>query len=366
MNTKQREKAFTIGNLLVNQEKAQIIVPALRQEQGFWFGGGNTVEDSDKNLWICGRYRNSGDSRYGINEGERGAELAIFKSDSSFSNIQKVLSFKKADLNVGELEVLSIEGSKLHFTDTGVELFVSTEKKRKYPKDIEEFQKPGTGIWSIEHALAPSIEALQAAEFTTILETNEPEVLHIKDPVVYDTKGGDTVLAFSSHPFNWSSSNSGFTVRPVNSKSFQKPNFTFFRRGFTWDVAMSRITGLARIPSVGDFENANSSLFFYDGGECMRNLDEHKHAISRPRGYSCEELGGLAYIENDDLTTVDRISKILPAFISPYGTGSSRYVDVLTTDDAYYVTWQQSQKDKSQPLVGVIVTKSEVEKVLQS
>ena len=364
MDTKHAEKALALGKLLVNQEKAQIIVPALSPEQGFWFGGGNTVEDSAGNLWVCGRYRNSGDSRFGINVGERGAELAIFKINRNFTSTEKVLSFDKQDLHVNGLEVLSIEGSKLHFTDKGVELFVSTEKKRSYPKGIEEFQKPGTGIWSIEHAVAPNVEALKNAELTTILQTDEPEVLHIKDPVVYDTEAGDTVLAFCTHPFNWSSSNSGFIVRPAGASDFSQPDFTFFRRGFTWDVAMSRVTSVMRIPAVGDFAGESISLFFYDGGECMRNLDEHAHAARRPRGYSCEELGGLAYIQKDDFSSVERVSRILPTFVSPHGTGSSRYVDVLATEDAFFVTWQQSQKDKSQPLVGHVVSRSEVEKLL--
>jgi len=97
----------------------------------------------------------------------------------------------------------------------------------------------------------------------------------------------------------------------------------------------------------------------------MRNLDEHRHAAKRPRGYSCEELGGLAYIENDDLSTVERISELLPAFVSPHGTGSSRYVDILATKEACYVTWQQSQKDGSQPLVGHRVPMSLVNRFLE-
>ncbi|MFW5711630.1 MAG: exo-alpha-sialidase [Spirochaetota bacterium] len=365
MDAKHTEKALALGKLLVNQKDARVIIPALSPEAGFWFGGGNTVEDSTGNLWICGRYRNSGDSRFGVNVGERGAELAIFRSDRGFSKVEKVLAFRKSDLNANGLEVISIEGSKLHFTANGVELFVSTEKKRSYPQGIEEFQKPGTGIWSIEHAVAPSIEALKDAELSTILQTDDPEVLHIKDPVVYDTETGDTVLAFCTHPFNWSSSNSGFAVRPAGATDFSEPDFTFFRRGFTWDVAMSRVTSIMRMPSVGAFSKLHSSLFFYDGGECMRNLDEHKKAVKRPRGYSCEELGGLAYIRDDDLASVKRISRILPAFVSPHGTGSSRYVDVLAADDAYFVTWQQSQKDESQPLVGNVVQRSAVEKLLR-
>jgi hypothetical protein len=33
------------------------------------------------------------------------------------------------------------------------------------------------------------------------------------------------------------------------------------------------------------------------------------------------------------------------------GVGTSRYVDILTTEEGFYATWQQSQADLSQPLV---------------
>ena len=53
-------------------------------------------------------------------------------------------------------------------------------------------------------------------------------------------------------------------------------------------------------------------------------------------------------------------------FVSPYGTGCSRYVDVLVTDDAFYTTWQQSQDDLSQPLVMTKVDRNEVASLLDS
>ena len=118
------------------------------------------------------------------------------------------------------------------------------------------------------------------------------------------------------------------------------------------------------LPRVGVLANRDIKLLFYDGGECVRNLDEHAAAVKRPRGYSCEELGGLAYYENDDLHSVERLSIIEPMFVSPYGSGCSRYVDVLETGEHYYATWQQAQADGSQPLVMNVVPRSDLEKLL--
>ena len=105
-------------------------------------------------------------------------------------------------------------------------------------------------------------------------------------------------------------------------------------------------------------------MFFYDGGECVRDLDQHATAVKRPRGYSCEELGGVAYCQDGDLNTVQRLSVNHPMFVSPHGTGCSRYVDVLATADNFIVTWQQSQDDGSQPLVMNVVPRAEIEALL--
>ena len=105
------------------------------------------------------------------------------------------------------------------------------------------------------------------------------------------------------------------------------------------------------VPKAGAFANQAVTLMFYDGGECVRNLDEHATAVKRPRGYSCEELGGAGYFLDGDFANIERLSKHAPLFVSPHGTGCSRYVDVLQTADGYYATWQQSQPDGSQPLV---------------
>jgi hypothetical protein len=48
---------------MIDQEKAEIIIPAKKSETGFWFGGGKLAADHQGTIWLSGRYRNSGDSR---------------------------------------------------------------------------------------------------------------------------------------------------------------------------------------------------------------------------------------------------------------------------------------------------------------
>ena len=91
---------------------------------------------------------------------------------------------------------------------------------------------------------------------------------------------------------------------------------------------------------------------------------ESEKAKKRPRGYSCEEIGGALFGWDEDFPEMERLSCLEPLFLSPHGTGSSRYVDVIQTADGLLATWQQSQPDTSQPLVGHAVPLDEVQKLL--
>ena len=145
------ERLTNLANALVNQNRARVIVPAQQPSTGFWFGGGNTIEDANGDLHAVGRYRNHGDSRTGVAAGERGLELAIFTSTNGGETWQKAVSFSKPELNVGDRTVLSIEGSAIRRTSNGYELYVSTEKDGiRYPAGYEGYLKPGTGVWTIE------------------------------------------------------------------------------------------------------------------------------------------------------------------------------------------------------------------------
>jgi hypothetical protein len=358
----------SLARTLVDQDKSRVIVPPNKAASGFWFGGGNMIESSDGTLHVVGRYRNHGDSRTGVAAGERGLELAVFESRNRGESFEKTLSFSKTDLNMPDRKVLSIEGSALRWIEGGVELIVSTEKDGiGYPEGLEDHLKPGTGVWTIERLAAESFAELKNAGPETIVEAAVPEYLHVKDPFLYE-RDGQTILLFCTHPFSWSSSNTAFVEVPTGGDEEDDGEplamLDFFPRGTTWDVAITRGTCVLDVPKTGIFSNVDVSLVFYDGGESLRNLDEHASAVKRPRGYSCEELGGAAYIIEGDLTTIDRLSRNLPFFISPHGTGCSRYVDVLATEDGMYATWQQAQPDGSQPLVMNFVSTEQIEAIL--
>ena len=360
-------RLFELGKALIDQTSARVIVEPQDRSTGFWFGGGNMVQAPNGDLFVVGRYRNHGDSRTGLGAGARGVELAIFRSVDAGATWEKVLSFDKPSLNIGDREVLSIEGTAMRWTADGVELFVSTEKKNvAYPPGLDSYLKPGTGVWTIEHAIASDVDSLATAEFKTIIESDDPQYVHVKDPFLYegtDAVGGNLQILFCTHPFCWTSSNTGYMTRTSDSK-MQPAVYEVFSRGFTWDVAMTRTTAVVNVPHVGQFADISAALVFYDGGECVRNLDEHKSAVNRPRGYSCEELGGLAYTLNGDLHTIRRLSVLEPSFVSPWGTGCSRYVDVLATENGMYATWQQSQDDLSQPLVMHHIDQSRIKQIL--
>ncbi|QDV40817.1 hypothetical protein Enr13x_06530 [Stieleria neptunia] len=373
-----QSKLVDLCHLLIDQRRARVIVPPYDASSGFWFGGGNMAVGPQGDLYLVGRYRNHGDSRTGLAAGSRGLELAIFRSRDQGRSFEKVVGMGKQELSPGETPVLSIEGSAIRFSPNSVELYVSTEKDRVgYPPEFQRFLKPGTGVWSIDRIDADSVEGLKDAAIVPWLVSKEPETIHVKDPFLYETPTGPLLL-FCSHPFNWSCSNTGFVPADaavprddsVSSETSgastrcESATFDFFPRGNVWDVAMTRGTAVIDVPALGAFLGQNVQLMFYDGGECVRDHTQHAESVARPRGHSCEELGGAAVFLDRRWQQPQRLSRYEPLFVSPFGTGCSRYVDVLDRPEGMYATWQQSQPDGSQPLVLHFVPRSEIESVL--
>jgi len=349
----QEETLIRLARRLVNPEQARILIEPYGREKGYWFGGGNLAEGPDGAIYLVGRYRNPGDSTAGLAKGERGLELAIFRSSAGGRGFEKILSFSKKDLGFEEYDVLSIEGSALNFLEEGVELFISSEKANLfYPQPFEDYQKPGTGVWTIDRIAAPGVRELKDRPVRPLFSSRDPQYLQVKDPVVYSPSSGGTILFFCTHPFTWSSSNSAYAFRPRGREQFSEPVFDFFRRGTTWDVAVTRISDLLFLPEWKKVRGGEDlSLVFYDGAECLRDHEQSTWGVTRPRGYSCEELGGLAILPSEDPARIERVSKNVPLFVSPWGTGGCRYVHALRTQEGILATWQQSQKDGSQPLV---------------
>ena len=323
------------------------------------------VEGPDGSFYLVGRYRSSGDARTGVGKGARGHELAVFRSLDGEDDFEKILSFNKDDLTADDKQVISIEGAALNFRSGVIELFVSIEKSGiDYPKGLEDFKKHGAGVWTIDRMEAFTIEGLKDAAVTPFLSSNSPEHIHIKDPVVHTTADGDTVLFFCTHPFGWSSSNSAYCIRPGGKNDFSNQVFNFFPRGFTWDVAVARITDVLSIPEAFGSVAGRHQIVFYDGAECIREHAQNANAIRRPRGYSCEEIAGLAMYPDEKIDNIERISKIEPLFVSPWGTGCSRYIHTCVTRNKIIAIWQQSQKSGAQHLVLNSVTAEGVRSIL--
>ena len=368
LNPIQQQNLTNLLQSLIDQKAARILIPANQSKPGFWYGGGNMVLDNRGVFWLCGRYRDQGDSRTGTESGKRGLELALWCSDDEAKNFTKIQSWSKANLNKDGQRVISIEGSALHQCRNGSwELFLSTEKKCSYPEPLKPYQKPGTGIWSIDRIKGESPDKLKTDSLESVLDAYEhPGYLHIKDPVLIDNvTNGQTCLIFSNHPFSWTSGNTGLATRMLDQDCFKVDTWEMVGRGPCWDVASTRITGRFKIPALGNFQVLpKCSVFFYDGAECMNRLDQNIRGFKRPRGSSCEELGGAMLCWDSKFPSMQRLSPLEPLFISPWGTHCSRYVDTLSTPSGIHATWQQTQKDGSQPLVHNFLSTYEIEKIL--
>ena len=210
----------------------------------------------------------------------------------------------------------------MNFHEEGVELFISSEKANLfYPPPFEEHQKPGTGVWTIDRIAAAEIMGLKDQSARLLLSSRDPQYLHVKDPVVYSPSSGGTILFFCTHPFSWSSSNSAYAVRTRGSGRFSEAVFDFFSRGTTWDVAVSRISDLLPLPEWREvWGGEDLSLVFYDGAECLRDHEQSTWGVKRPRGYSCEELGGLAVLPSESRPHRADF-EIRTAFCIPVGNG---------------------------------------------
>jgi hypothetical protein len=363
----QTEKLTALASALIDQEAARVLVEPLERSTGYWFGGGNIIRDRDGSVLSCGRYRVYGDSRTGIHSGERGKEASIFRASGFDGEFEKVATFSKSDLSYPDREVVSIEGVALHLTDDGIEFFVSSEKDIPYPAHLDGYLKPGAGVWSIDRLSAHSLPNLAPSSLEEVIPAglHDPARLHTKDPWPFDLPNGDVILGYCTHPFSWSSSGTALALRRKGSATWETLANDLLPRGPVWDIAAARVTERLAVPKLGVFaDGPDLSLYFYDSCECLRQLDENPRAVSRPRGWSCEEIGGIAVGEDHDLSKIESLSVEAPLFISPHGTGCSRYVATFVDESGIFATWQQSQDDLSQPLVGHFLSMDRVVEIL--
>ena len=65
--------------LLDQRESTPLIMPQENSE-GFWFGGGNFIQQEDGTILTCGRYRNHGDARTEPEQGNEAWSFPFLKS----------------------------------------------------------------------------------------------------------------------------------------------------------------------------------------------------------------------------------------------------------------------------------------------
>ena len=61
-----KKKIIELAEALIDQKKARILMHPLKASEDFWYGSGSMVTDEQGQFYLCGRYRNSGDSRTGL------------------------------------------------------------------------------------------------------------------------------------------------------------------------------------------------------------------------------------------------------------------------------------------------------------
>ena len=93
------------------------------------------------------------------------------------------------------------------------------------------------------------------------------------------------------------------------------------------------------------------TLGFYDGGECLRSHEGARPRLPPPARALLRGDRRADDFAGGDLEEPHRLSANEPLFVSPWGTGCSRYVTTLRAGDSIHAFWQQSQPDRSQPLV---------------
>jgi len=182
-------KLTRLGSKLIDQQRGRLLVQPTEDADGFWFGGGNCVRDPR-------------------------------------------------------------EGSALKVNKRRIEIMVFTEKFRPYPRQFIGFQKPDTGLWSIDTFGAANPDRLNPQEsIAPPLASNDPAYLHLKDPnLPPGLHRGQSLLLYDAHPYSWSSSTSGSAT--LSAQSCISDGHDIFPRGSTWDVAASRITCRLPVPKA--------------------------------------------------------------------------------------------------------------------
>lgn len=286
---------------------------------GYWAGAPAAFHDQrDGVFYLCYRLRRP----RGV-EPDRGALARIARSDDGL-RFDDVLTFTKAQFNSPSIEKCALirdDAGRWHY-------FAS-------------FVDGATGTWRIDRLEAPSLDHLDPADRSPVFTADDLDLQGVKDPWVARVDEG-YVMLFSAATAVASTTDASHETGDIYStghclsvtglatsadlRSWDYEGVVFEPAPGQWDAYCARLGGPVR---VGPTWWAP-----YDGAAGVEE--------------NYEERCGLAM--SADLRQWKRVSATTPSLVSPYASGSLRYVAPILVAGTLYAYYEFARPDGSHDL----------------
>lgn len=272
--------------------------------RGHWVGAPSVlVEEAGSRVLLSYRRRRPRDG----SADERGYLAAVAESSDGGRTFTDIWHLTKNEVATSSIERFSLRRG----SEGGYLLYTSWE------------DPPSSGRWRIDVLRADSPDAFSLDSAMPVLSPDDLGVDAVKDPVVV-TRGDEVVMYASTFltpagpaPTSVATSRDGTAFVPVGMA---------LGVGAGWDAYQ------ARLSSVLPFGHGH--VGYYDGGAS--------------RDEDTEERCGIAV--SVDLVHWRSVSTQQPAIVSPYASGSLRYVEVVTIGDTPYAYYEYTRPDGAHEL----------------
>ena len=324
----EKEKSET--KTLFDPKDGNTIIDSPGKGSGYWAGAPSAYFDAAKGkFYLSYRLRKP--------HPQRGSESRIAESTDGLK-FTDIWSVRKEDL-----ETSSMERSALIVTPNGAyRLYIS-------------YVDPVNNKWRIDMMESDDPRYFNIAKRRSILSADGMQVEGVKDPHFLILDGAYYMFfSYAEKLSNGSpeqitqlhATGDIFNTGKVKSKSglaVSQDGISFqwlrdvLSLGTSWDSHTARVACVLPVK--------HGYAIFYDG------------ASDGERNY--EESTGIA--TSNDLVHYERISSERPGLVSPFGTGSLRYVSAVSVGDNFYFYYECSKPDGSHDLRLSIVKKGNVE-----
>ncbi|HTW07468.1 MAG TPA: sialidase family protein [Acidimicrobiales bacterium] len=284
-------------------EQGETVLVPERPGRGYWVGAPCVVAGGGRVLLSYRRRRPRDGSAQ-----ERGHMAAIAESSDGGRTFADIWSMSKQEVGTS-----SIERFCLRLGPEGRDWLLYTSWE----------DPPSSGRWRVDLMQASTPDGFSLSRAQAVLLPGDVGVDAVKDPYVL-SHGGEVLMYLSTFltpkgpaPTSLATSRDGLRF------AWQGQALGV---GQGWDAYQARLSSVAAMP--GGF------LGYYDGAASFAD--------------DTEEHCGLAV--SSDLRTWWPVTTRAPALVSPYGTGSLRYVEALTIEGAPWVYYEYTRPDGSHEL----------------